>query len=293
MRHLPALLAVLLFSGAAFAAAMFSLGKLLPEKPESELPLRPAVEAPPEVYQEAVDSLNERLSTIHVVHKGLVIRGESPSFRLSLEPRHSNYFFEGEHYTIDTAGSIHDIPTSDICALIQAVENERQEKILEALDKFEGGGELGTSGASIHGSATFGSLFEAAYAIWDLTKLSGRIQVLIKGYADGEASEWQRNQREGYLFPALPVLMPVPEQRASLNPTVYRKPAERLVLPKIYGNEELPDLRAAFFKNDFVDPMLEGCRKGRSIEVFILKGVDVRGRDEYKRRVDVQLDFDY
>ena len=292
MRRFYAVLAAVLAAGATITAAMFGFRQLSPKEPEVEVPQETQVEASPISYQE-IRSLNERLSTIQVVSKGLVIRGESPSLRLSLEPTHPNYFFDGEHYTIDTAGSIHDIPTSNICNLIMAVEQERQAKILEALDKVEMKGEVGTSGISFGGSTTGRSAFETLYALWHLTKAKGQIQVLLKGYADGEAYQWHRKQLDNYRFRSLPVLMPVPEQRASLNPTVYQKPAQTLVLPEVYGNKELPDLRAAFFEKDFIAPVLEGCQSGRDIKVFILKGVDIVGRDEFKRRVDVQIDFDF
>ena len=154
-------------------------------------------------------------------------------------------------------------------------------------------GEVGTGGVSFGGSATMRSTFETLYALWNLTKSPGPTQVLLKGYADGETYTWHRKQLSNYLFPSLPVLMPVPEQRLSFNPTVYQKPAQPLVLPEVYGNKELPDLRAAFFKKDFIGPVLEGCRSGRDIKVFTLKGVDIKGRDEFKRRVDVQIDFDF
>lgn len=293
MRRFHVVLIAVLAAGATITAGMFGFRQLSPKAPEVEVPPETLAEASPISYQE-IESLNERLSTIQVVSKGLVVRGEAPSLRLSFEPTHPNYFFEGERYIIDAAaGSIHDIPTSDICNLIKAVEQERKAKVLEALDKVEMNGEFGTGGISFGGSATGRSAFETLYSLWKLTKEPGQIQVLLKGYADGEAYQWHRKQLDDYRFRSLPVLMPVPEQRVSFNPTVYQKPAQALVLPEVYGNKELPDLRSAFFKKDFIEPVLEGCHNGRDIKVFILKGVDIRGRDEFKRRVDVQIDFDF
>ena len=115
------------------------------------------------------------------------------------------------------------------------------------------------------------SMLELLGLIRGVTKLNiERVEIAIKGYADGEKSKnWP------------PVVDTLPEQYRRfkvLNPTegqnenwfFYRKPEIDREIFNPYGNEDLPDLRAQHVRKEFVEPLVQRRDNKDRCHVYVL-----------------------
>jgi hypothetical protein len=98
-----------------------------------------------------------------------------------------------------------------------------------------------------------------------------KVEVLIKGYADGQLGPWKEKLRaHPYRYDSVTVYPPFEPER--LNWFEFIRQETTLPIQENYTNEELPDLRARFVKEDFVDRLLKHCGSSSETEVHILKG---------------------
>jgi hypothetical protein len=98
-----------------------------------------------------------------------------------------------------------------------------------------------------------------------------KVEVLIKGYADGQSGPWkERLLSQPYHYDSVNVYMPLEPER--LNWFEFIRKESPLPIQEYYTNEELPNLRAQFVKEEFVDRFLKHCDSHAETEVHILKG---------------------
>ena len=247
----------------------------------------------PQELERAVSAINSRLSQNTISNEGVRIEGRKPSARYTITSDHPNYYFQTEGYTIKTGGKTSKIPTAGICQLVNKIEQESSLRVLEALDKIDVEAELGPTGASMKSSGPLGKFLEVGFALREFGNIPKRkAEIILKGYADGQESAWIRDlEPEPYHFTEIPVLFPVARERASYNPVTFSGNATILSIPSRYTNKHLPDLRAAFFKQDFIEPFLDDCWSVGEVTVHIIKGYEFEEHDTKERRVDVQVNL--
>lgn len=98
-----------------------------------------------------------------------------------------------------------------------------------------------------------------------------KVEVLIKGYADGQLGPWtEKLLADLYHYDSVNVYLPLEPER--LNWFEFIRQETNLPIKESYTNEELPNLRARFVKEEFVDRFLKHCGSNAETEVHILKG---------------------
>lgn len=141
-------------------------------------------------------------------------------------------------------------------------------------------------------------IFEELYAISGLidlrnrqeTRLGDTVEILVKGYADGQTADWGRPLLEGrYAYHSIDVYPPLAS--GSQEPGVFLHNPVTVEIPSTYNNHTLPDLRAQFIKDAILRPFLRAC-VDEQIPVKILKGYAFASPDNpLQRRVDIYLNF--
>jgi len=196
-------------------------------------------------------------------------------------------------YTIETGGDMSQIPTAGICQIIDRIEREKDAHVLESLDRINFEAELGATGAAFKANGTLRAIFEMLFAIRAVTDVpKKKAQILLKGYADDQKLDWDETLiQKRYRFNRIPVLLPVEEERDSYNPVNFEAQPTFVSISDHYKNRDLPNLRAAFFKKDFIVPLLEQCGATGDVEVYILSGYALNKHDSRLRRVDVQVNL--
>ena len=241
-----------------------------------------------------VERTNERLTISKIRQVGVLIEGEQPQVRYTIESDDPNFYFPATSYVIG-AGSVRAIPTAGICQVIEEMDKFSSLRISDALDKINFEGQVSPAGPTLKISGPLKAFLEQLFAVHSLTKIhKKRAVVFVRGYADGKAMDWKKDlDHAHYHFDKISVLFPILEQRNSLNPVTFLSTPEEISIPEKYGNQHLPDLRAAFFKQDFLEPFLKQCTASSGpITVNILKGYEFRdAHNEKERRVDVQVDL--
>ncbi len=290
----PARLVISVFAAGMVALFVWSIYALWERLERREGRPYSAEKLPPRPeLDRVVESINKRLAATKISEYGVMVEGEPPAMRLTIATDHPNYFFDSTSYVIETGGDVRKIPTAGLCQLIDRIEQERNSPALDALDKINAEAELGPDGAKLKAAGPFRAVFEVLYALRGVTKIPKRqARILIKGYADDQKTDWGKNlAATPYHFDHIPVLFPMMTEKESLNPVNFRARPAVVTVPDPYKNEHLPDLRAAFFKQDFIEPFLRDCGGVDNIRVYILKGYEFRRHDPRERRVDVQIDL--
>lgn len=291
--------ACIVFFIALIGISVYRLWASLSSPEERESPVDPVDNdsigelPPPQELERAVAAINDRLSQSKILDEGVRIEGRRPSARLTIAADHPNYYFQAQDYTIETGGNVPEIPTAGLCKLINKIEQEKNSSILEALDQIDIEADLGSSGAALKTKGSLRKYFEVWYALQQFGKLPKRkAEILLKGYADGQQSQWTKGLKPGrYRFAQIPILFPIKSELGSYNPVIFSGTEKVITIPDQYTNEHLPDLRAAFFKKDFIDPFLDECWSVGAVDVYIVKGYEFKHYNPKERRVDVQVNL--
>lgn len=207
----------------------------------------------------------------------------------------AEYFFKVREYTIETGGDINQIPTANLC---QVVDNlfDSKGKILESLHELKLKGKLsvgvGPIGVEVELENIQVAILELLYTLKKFYVLKTRkIEILIKGYADAQETKWREPLTPGYEFNLIKVYPAV--NPVSLNPfDYYRKEATREI-PQEYENKHLPNLRASFVAQDFIKPFVKSCGNAKNSEIHILDGYEYKNavRDKTKRKVQIFINI--
>ncbi len=122
-----------------------------------------------------------------------------------------------------------------------------------------------------------------------LSKRPAKFRVLIRGYADADLG----NNFQGLLkaapldYRSVDALPPDTQDRTGL--LRYQQIQTRYVVGNPFTNENLPELRARFFREMVVEPFLRDCTVAE-VDSFLLKGkVSTQGSDPLLRKIDMYL----
>lgn len=182
--------------------------------------------------------------------------------------------FKSEQYMIridDDPVKIRDV--AKVCSAVDEMLEEKDE-ILRALKDSKVSYELslgffGTGGYEFTPPKKM--LFELIATLRQLTGLKAKkVEVLIRGFADGQKKPWSRPLYKDYPFDTVNVYMPREAWR--LNWLEYITKETPVSIDNPYTNKDLPELRARFVKEELIDKVLARCDSYAKPEVHILKG---------------------
>jgi hypothetical protein len=197
------------------------------------------------------------------------------------------YLFESTEYTLETGGDLTKVSTADICDFINNHYTGKY-PLLEALreSSFEISDPRGIVSLKL---PIGGVTVELAYMLIKIIKASGSCaEIMVKGYADGKVTEWGRELSPGrYHYKEIPVYPKV--DPGSENPFKYFRTVEMRTVPEVYTNQDLPNLRAMFVKENLIIPFLSDCNKLGNIQVSILDGYEYARWSPMERKVQVYL----
>jgi hypothetical protein len=187
----------------------------------------------------------------------------------------------------------HDV--RDICRSIDK-SLEGQDDILKALQDMQLKGSLslslfGVVDAGIESSPPKIFLVNLAALARALAGLPAkRVEVLVKGYADGQKGPWTKALRAApYDYDVVNVYMrDEPDKIDSFN---FIRSEQPVRIDDPYSNRHLPELRGRFVAENFIGKFLKGCEGSTETEVHILQGY-ARDSDvirEPERRVEVYV----
>jgi hypothetical protein len=128
-------------------------------------------------------------------------------------------------------------------------------------------------------------LVELASVIRKMVGLKAkRIEILIRGFADGQTHPWQERLQDGYPYNKVLVYEPLEAWR--VNWFDYVRAEDPVGIPNPYTNDDLPDLRARFVREEIIERLLKDCEFSAETEVHILKGRADKGDaiDEKQRK---------
>lgn len=106
--------------------------------------------------------------------------------------------------------------------------------------------------------------------------------VYVRGYADGVHGK-NKERRLGKLDPDYNYFKIDlhPSIKSSRNPLIFNRKAVAIPVPisnKVtkgyYNNQDLPNLRARFLKEDIIEPIIQGCVNPTKPDISILEGYE-------------------
>jgi hypothetical protein len=262
---------------------------------------------------ETIEHLNQRVSLLKVEPSQLILRGpdRSHSFRsigklqlnlfsqeevinqpksqfvISIKDNSTLpfYLFDVPEYAFATGGDLTSIPTSQICKFI---DEEYDEKIplMESIKKIPIDVSIKRWFLDVKGQVP-DMIVQLIYIIRKIYKqANSRVEILVKGYADGQMTEWERPLRPGrYAYREIEVYPKFKPD--SLNPLEYVYSTTTVSVPPTYANKDLPNLRARFVKEDLIDPFLAGCSTPQNVTTHILDGYEFAEINQNKRKVQI------
>jgi hypothetical protein len=195
------------------------------------------------------------------------------------------YLFEVSEYTFTTGGDLTSIPTSQICKFIDE-EYDEKIPIMESIRKIPIDVSIKRWFLDMKGQVP-DIIVQLIYIIRKIYKqTNSRVEILVKGYADGQMTEWERPLRPGrYAYREIEVYPKFKPD--SLNPFEYVHSTTTFHVSPAYANKDLPNLRAQFVKEDLIEPFLAGCSTPQNVTTHILDGYEFAEIDQNKRKVQI------
>jgi hypothetical protein len=186
--------------------------------------------------------------------------------------------FDAKQYTMPhNLGDTEKIPeAANLCAAIDAAL-KANDPILKAIQDTKirvpvSVSLWGVAGAGVEISPPEAVQIEIAAVLRRVFQIKAKkIEVLIKGFADGQSGPWKAQlMAKPYDYNTVDVYMPLEPERQNWFQFIRKE--STISIPKDYTNEYLPDLRARYVKEEFVDRFLTQCDHTAETEVHILKG---------------------
>jgi hypothetical protein len=219
-------------------------------------------------------------STVALVNKNGKSEGDAPmaQYVISIQDKYVGEVsvFDEKRYVMNVLGDPQKVKdASNVCGSIEKVL-EANDEILKVLQDAQIRSQISLAlwGIDVGVEFTPPKVVQVEIAA-ALRKVFGirakKVEVLIKGYADGQRGPWNEGLlAHPYHYDSVVVYPPLEPER--LNWFEFIKQETTLPIKENYTNEKLPDLRARFVKEEFVDRFLKHCGSNAETEVHILKG---------------------
>lgn len=185
----------------------------------------------------------------------------------------------------------------DLCVTIDKTL-EGQDEILKALQDAQIKANLSLSfwkvvDAGIEVNPPKAWLVELAALLRAVSGLPAkRVEVLIKGYADGQTRPWTASLRPApYDYRVVNVYPRAESDR--LDSFSFIREEKPKYIPEEYSNGHLPELRAKFVEENFIGSFLGRCKGKTETEMHILEGYADNSKVivEQDRRVEIFINI--
>jgi hypothetical protein len=197
------------------------------------------------------------------------------------------YLFDTSEYTLDAGGELTQFSKADVCNYISKHYKGTypfRETLRDVYYENYYPSGIGTVKLPAGHVAV-----ELAYMLMKVIQASGSCaEVLIRGYADGEVMSWSKGLRTGkYHYREIPVYQT--SRPSSENTFEYFSAKVTSRVPEVYTNQDLPNLRAMFVKENIIIPTLSACNTLNNVQVSILDGYEFTRLNPLERKVHVYL----
>jgi hypothetical protein len=193
------------------------------------------------------------------------------------------YLFEATEYTLDTGG-FRPPAAGQICRYIDDCYDEK-DPILGSVRK----GQAGISRSGCLSVPVDDATIELAYIIRKLSKIPcSRIEILIKGYADGQGSDWWRLVKPGrHAYRDFRIYRKYKREESGYFEDLYYP--DTYYVDEFYTNKDLPNLRAMFVKQYLIEPFISQCNMSPSVAAYVIDGQEIPGIDPLNRMVQIYI----
>lgn len=234
-------------------------------------------------FEERVDEINNQLTyaeikpqnTMEIEGISSMTTNDANLYEVCLTDAFlaKTHLFEMYKYTFNLSDdTTHKNDPIPLCAFIDTLIANKDEKIEALMSRYNM-----NIGFSLFGCKLSGNVGQA---IADIVGAVGRltrdfkIDIYIRGSADGYTSEWSRpisDYKKIYQYHSIDYLKPAIEDTD--NPLLYTRDIGTQTIGDFYTNNDLPNLRAKFIKEDIIGQIMYKC--SRNIRhVYILKGIE-------------------
>lgn len=194
----------------------------------------------------------------------------------------SAFLFDSEKYTIDIGGDPTKINNFNVCNVIEQrldVKNHflelfRQMKITVPVYKLP-----------VEGVPVGELAIELVYMVAKLVRAYGScVEVLVKGYADGQDGDWKHSQEKDYYYPEISIYPKASNTGFEFN---HVRTQVRLPSDGSYTNKDLPNLRARFVQKELIERSLSSCKGLPNVTSQILEGHEFKQKNPSDRKVQI------
>lgn len=242
----------------------------------------------------AVARINSQLSFSRLSSTRLLIDGEQPRNTYALISKSGTgldtYLFEVERYTIDLNGDPLLVTTANICDLIELLQPDQ---LTSTIDDYRWSITLGLP-PDITIEGPFRAFLDLYFALTGLGELPAtRVEILIKGFADGEIGHLERDILDPpFAYHHIEVFPDIVQNHQM--PSRYQRTPRILRVGNKYYNNDLPNLRAAYVKDVLILPYIDKCSHVSQSDVHILEGIpSSQPNDPDRRKVEVFINLYY
>ncbi|MBO0722691.1 MAG: hypothetical protein J2P41_17840 [Blastocatellia bacterium] len=198
---------------------------------------------------------------------------------------HPFYLFEDTEYKLGT-GRFRPSEAGQICRFIDNCYDEK-DPIVVSLRKLREEPRLpgmGCLNINVPEVTT-----ELIYILRKLSKANARVEILIRGYADGRGGEWEEpifwgSKYAFHDFRIYRTAQPGPSNHFEglYYPDTYH-------VEDYYMNKDLPNLRARFVQLDLIEPFISECSMAPAVSTYVIDGQATTGFDPLNRRVEIYI----
>jgi hypothetical protein len=214
------------------------------------------------------------------------------TYALTLDKQIDVYHFESTEYVVELGGQGNLIASSRLCDAVEEIVQDPNEftTILKRLrvDSEASADVPGGVKLTIAGKNLLRTVLELALPPRAFSKIPGaRAEIYVRGYADAQKTHWDRPLLDGeYHFSELEIC-PSFQSKSSLNPSEFSRATVKRKFGPHYYNADLPNLRAAFIRRDFIERYIRRCPGTIDPQVRILDGYEFKRHDPEQRKAQV------
>lgn len=242
-------------------------------------------------FKDKVAQINQRLTYTEISPSSFLSisnQGIHEQYEISLRKEFltNTYLFSKYQYIIEG------VEFSEVCAIVDSLRNNQREKIKHIIERIKISAAFSAFSFFKIQSELQVIIAEIYYAIASLGK-GYPVDIYIKGFADGYKEDWKRplNERKRYKYTTIDYLPTLDIH--SFNPIHYSDKAEKYtIVNDSFSNKDLPNLRAAFIKEDVIRPAIEQCSNNIR-NIHLLEGYEFSKDSINKMERKVQIFIRY
>lgn len=203
------------------------------------------------------------------------------TFMVGVKDQYANtaFLFNSEKYTMEIGGDYSKINYFDVCDVI-----DKRLDIRYPLLDILGQSTIGVS-RGINLTVPLSLAVELIYMCLKVVRAyTSCIEVLVKGYADGQDGVWWHAQERRFFYPEVSIYPKMPGVGFD-----YKHSSITYHLPKdgTYTNRDLPNLRARFVQKELIENKLGSCKGLPHVTSHVLEGSEFQVKSPSDRKVQV------